>query len=362
MKKAILALEDGTIFSGWSFGAEGEKSGEVVFNTSLTGYQEILTDPSYKGQIVTMTYPLIGNYGVNDEDIESPVPQVEAFVVRENSQVASNFRATQKLDRYLKKHKIVGIEGIDTRMLTRKLRINGSLKGIISTVESDGKKLVKKARESRGVEGVDLVKIVTCKKPYRFNNKGKYKVAVYDYGVKLNILRNLEKAGCAVTVYPADYPAEKLLQAKPDGILLSNGPADPAAVTYAIENIKKLIGKLPIFGICLGNQLLGLALGGKTYKLKFGHHGGNQPVMELATKKVEITAQNHGFAVDMSTLSKEEIELTHINLNDRTAEGMAHKKFPIFSVQHHPEAGPGPHDAVHLFERFTRMMEDAKKN
>jgi carbamoyl-phosphate synthase small subunit len=381
MKKAILVLEDGAVFSGRSFGAEGEKTGEVVFNTSLTGYQEILTDPSYKGQIVTMTYPLIGNYGVNEEDIESQIPQVEGFVVRENSKVASNFRSTEKLDSYLKKHNIIGIEGIDTRMLTRRLRIHGSLKGIISTTDFNIESLINKAKDCPGVEGVDLVKVVTCIKKYVWNdtsyaqmtndkwqmsNEGvasrriKYNVVAYDYGVKFNILRNLQLVGCKVTVVPATMPAEEVLEMKPDGIFLSNGPADPAAVTYAIENIKKLIGKKPIFGICLGNQLLALALGGKTYKLKFGHHGGNQPVIDLKTKKVDITAQNHGFAIDISSIPEGTVELTHINLNDQTIEGMRHLKYPIFSVQYHPEAGPGPHDANYLFKQFAEMMENAK--
>jgi carbamoyl-phosphate synthase small subunit len=376
--EAILALEDGTIFHGRSFGAEGEKSGEVVFNTSLTGYQEILTDPSYKGQIVTMTYPLIGNYGINEEDIESIGPNAEAFIVRENSRVASNYRSTGKLDAYLAKYGIVGIEGIDTRMLTRRLRQKGSLKGVISTIDIDEKSLVKKAKDCPGVEGVDLVKVVTCKEPYVWNessyakltdeqcqmanlgatakHKCKYHVVAYDYGIKFFILRHLAAAGCKVTVVPADFPADKVLAMEPDGIFLSNGPADPAAVTYAIKNIKKLIGKKPIFGICLGHQLLGLALGGKTYKLKFGHHGGNQPVMDLKTKKVAITAQNHGFAVDIDSIPKGIVELTHINLNDKTVEGMRHTKLPIFSVQYHPEAGPGPHDASYLFAEFTKLM------
>jgi carbamoyl-phosphate synthase small subunit len=379
--KAILALEDGTIFEGEAFGAEGERAGEVVFNTSLTGYQEILTDPSYKGQIVTMTYPLIGNYGINEEDVESARPKAEGFIVRENSRIASNFRSTGQLGDYLKKHGIVGIEGIDTRMLTRRLRTKGSLKGIISTIDLDVKSLVKKAKESQGVEGVDLVKVVTCKEPYvwndtnharithyalRITNEGaashrnKFHVVAYDYGVKFFILRYLAAFGCKVTVVPADYPAEKVLEMDPDGIFLSNGPADPAAVTYAIKNIKKLIGKKPIFGICLGHQLLGLALGGKTYKLKFGHHGGNQPVMDLKTKKVAITAQNHGFAVDIGSIPKGAIELTHINLNDKTVEGMRHTSLPIFSVQYHPEAGPGPHDANYLFEEFIKLIEANK--
>ncbi|MBI5399042.1 glutamine-hydrolyzing carbamoyl-phosphate synthase small subunit [Candidatus Saganbacteria bacterium] len=377
MTKAILALEDGTIFHGHSFGAEGECCGEVVFNTSLTGYQEILTDPSYKGQIVTMTYPLIGNYGVNAEDVESSQPQCEGFIVRENSRIASNFRSTLKLDEYLNKNNIVGIEGIDTRMLTRKLRISGSLKGIISTVDHNETSLVKKAKESLGVEGVDLVKVVTCRKPYSWNEstytlnskseilnskqilntKSQFNVVAYDFGIKFNILWNLQAIGGNITVVPADFPAEEVLKMNPDGIFLSNGPADPAAVTYAIENIKQLLGKKPIFGICLGHQLLGLALGGKTYKLKFGHHGGNQPVKDLKTGKVDITAQNHCFAVDVDSIPKGLVELTHINLNDRTVEGMRCLKIPAFSVQYHPEAGPGPHDAHYLFQRFAELME-----
>ncbi|MFH1390447.1 MAG: glutamine-hydrolyzing carbamoyl-phosphate synthase small subunit [Candidatus Margulisiibacteriota bacterium] len=371
--KAILALEDGTIFAGRSFGAVGERCGEVVFNTSLTGYQEILTDPSYKGQIVCMTYPLIGNYGINEEDLESAIPHCEGFVVRENSQIASNFRSTGKLDDYLKKHGIIGIEGIDTRMLTRRLRLQGSLKGIISTTENDTQALVKKAKESSGVEGVDLVKVVTCKKPYVWNETSyanneqlttdnkqlKYHIVAYDFGIKFNILRNFQRLGCRITVVPATTPAAEVLAMNPDGIFLSNGPADPAAVTYAIENIKQLIGKKPIFGICLGHQLIGLAMGAKTYKLKFGHHGGNQPTMDLNTRKVDITSQNHGFAVDPKTFTKE-MEVTHINLNDETVEGFRHTKLPIFSVQYHPEAGPGPRDANYLFEKFIGMINNAK--
>ena len=386
--KAFLALEDGTFLQGRSFGYQGEAEGEVVFNTSMTGYQEILTDPSYKGQIVTMTYPLIGNYGVNDEDVESAIPQVEGFIVRENSRIASNFRSKLKLDDYLNQHKIPAIEGIDTRMVTRRLRMKGALKGIISTKEADPKLLVKKAKESQGVLGVDLVKVVTCKDPYVWNDTSyakmtkpspsfplpegegcpkdrvrglTYNVVAFDYGIKLNILRNLQAAGCKVTVLPATATAEDALFYNPDGIFLSNGPADPAAVTYAIKTIKQLIGKKPIFGICLGHQLLGLALGGKTYKLKFGHHGGNQPVMDLKTRKVDITAQNHGFAVDIDSIPKGTVELTHINLNDQTVEGMRHLSLPIFSVQYHPEAGPGPHDAQYLFKKFTEMMDAEKK-
>src|SRR3989339_59886 len=369
MTRALLALEDGTVFHGSSFGSPGEKSGEVVFNTSLTGYQEIITDPSYKGQIVCMTYPLIGNYGVNDEDLESPRPSCEGFIVRENSRLASNFRSQLKLDEYLNQNGIVGIEGIDTRMLTRRLRTKGALKAVISTIDLDEKSLIKKAKDSPGVEGVDLVKVVTCQQPYLWDEskygqafagvKKKFHVVAYDYGIKFNILCNLQRVGCKVTVVPADFPAKELLAMNPDGIFLSNGPADPAAVTYAISNIKKLIGKKPIFGICLGHQLLGLAFGGKTYKLKFGHHGGNQPVIDLKTNKVAITAQNHGFAVDIDSIPKGQVELTHINLNDKTVEGMKHVFLPIFSVQYHPEAGPGPHDAHYLFNRFTELMASA---
>lgn len=359
--RAALALEDGTVFEGKSFGAQGEKSGEVVFNTSLSGYQEILTDPSYKGQIVSMTYPLIGNYGINSEDIESSIPRLEGFIVRENSQIASNWRSNSTLGQYLKKHKIIGIEGIDTRMLTRLLRIKGALKGIISTTDLNPKSLIKKAKKSKGVEGVDMVKIVTCKSPYVWENfKGKYHIVAFDYGIKFNILRNFQNVNCKVTVVPTDYPVAKVLKMSPDGIFLSNGPADPAAVTYAINIIKDLIGKKPIFGICLGHQLLGLALGGKTYKLKFGHHGGNQPVMDLKTKKVAITVQNHGFAVDIDSIPHGQVELTHLNLNDNTVEGMRHLKLPIFSVQYHPEAGPGPHDANYLFEQFIEMITKNK--
>ncbi|MFH1386157.1 MAG: glutamine-hydrolyzing carbamoyl-phosphate synthase small subunit [bacterium] len=370
--KAVLALEDGTVFHGRSFGSEGEKSGEIVFNTSLSGYQEILTDPSYKGQIVTMTYPLIGNYGVNEEDLESTIPQCEGFIVRENSRIASNFRSTSGLGDYLKKYGIVGIEGIDTRMLTRRLRTKGSLKGIISTVDLNERHLIRRAKNCQGVEGVDLVKTVTCKEPHEWKmtndqfpmtnecRKPEFNVVAYDYGIKFSILNNLVAAGCRVTVVPADFPAEKVMAMNPDGIFLSNGPADPAAVTYAIKNIKQLIGKKPIFGICLGHQLLGLALGGKTYKLKFGHHGGNQPVMDLQTRKVAITAQNHGFAVDIDSIPKGTVELTHINLNDKTVEGMKHKTLPIFSVQYHPEAGPGPHDAHYLFNDFASLMSSER--
>lgn len=355
--KAILALEDGTIFKGSSFGAAGERDGEVVFNTSMAGYQEILTDPSYKGQIVTMTYPLIGNYGINSEDVESRRPFVEAFVVKECSNIASSWRSEKSLDEYLRENNIIGIEGIDTRALTRHIRLQGAMKAVISTEDLDDKSLVKKAKTSPGLVGRDLVKNVTFEKIQKWNNKGKYNVVVVDTGVKYNILRQLVHRGCKVTVVPAATGAEKIFDLKPDGIMLSNGPGDPVGVPYVVETVKELIGKIPIFGICFGHQMLGLALGGKTFKLKFGHHGGNHPVKDLKTGKVHITVQNHGFCVDIDSLNKEDIEITHINLNDKTLEGIRHRKLPIFSVQFHPEASPGPHDARYMFTEFVEMME-----
>lgn len=369
-KKAILALADGTIFDGESFGAEGETAGEVVFNTSMTGYQEILTDPSYRGQLVCMTCTEIGNVGVNREDIESRRPYVEGFIVREYWQRPSNWRAQKSLGDYLRESGIVGISGIDTRALVRRLRTAGAQTGVISTVDLDSARLVKKAKDHPTLVGRDLVREVTCSEPYDWDQglwdlqsgyvaarAGRRFVVAYDFGIKLNILRNLAAAGCRVRVVPAATPAADVLAMNPDGIFLSNGPGDPDAVTYAIESAAQLAGKKPIFGICLGHQILGLALGGKTYKLKFGHHGGNQPVMDLTTEKVEITAQNHGFAVDVDSL-KGLARLTHVNLNDRTVEGFEVPEKRVFCVQYHPEASPGPHDAHYLFQRFLKMIDE----
>jgi len=376
--KAILCLEDGRTFLGESFGAQGEATGEVVFNTSLSGYQEVLTDPSYKGQIVTMTYPLIGNYGINEEDSESERPQVQGFVVRELSAFPSNWRSRKPLDEYFKEYNIVGIQGIDTRALTKHIRDAGAQLGIISTLDFDMQSLRGKLEKAPHYVGRDLVKDVTCSQPYAWEEgtgtflhsqrtppkpaEETFRVIVYDYGVKRNILRHLVDEGCDVTVVPASFSAEEVLGLRPQGICLSNGPGDPAAIPYVIDNVKKLITKLPIMGICLGHQLLGLALGGKTYKLKFGHRGGNQPVKDLGTGKVAITAQNHGFCVDLETLDTREVLLTHINLNDQTLEGFQHKQLPLFSVQYHPEAAPGPHDASYLFKQFRELMKHAQAN
>jgi len=361
--QAILALEDGRIFKGKSFGSPGERYGEVIFNTSMTGYQEILTDPSYKGQIVIMTYPLIGNYGVNAEDVESYKPFIEGFVVKECSKIASNWRKEKTLSDYLKENNVLGIEGIDTRALTLHIRQRGAMKAVLSTEDLDERNLINKAKDSSGLIGIDLVKEVTCKHRYVWDKikEDKYKVVVIDCGVKYNILEKLLENKCQVTTVPAETSANEILKMKPDGVLLSNGPGDPAAVGYVIETTRKLIGRLPIFGICLGHQMLGLALGGKTYKLKFGHHGANHPVKDLKTGKVSITVQNHGFCLDLDSLNKKEVEITHINLNDQTLEGMRHKKLPVFSVQFHPEASAGPHDAEYLFKNFIDLMKKHAK-
>lgn len=362
---AILALSDGTIYKGESFGAAGERCGEVVFNTAMTGYQEIITDPSYKGQIVAMTYPLIGNYGVNNEDAESRKPFLEGFVVKEYSKVHSNWRSAGSLGDYLRERGVMGIEGIDTRSLTLHIRQAGAMQAVLSTEDLDEKRLVAKARASAGLIGIDLVREVTIDKPYTWSPAPKKKtkllnVAVLDCGLKYNILRCLMNAGCRVTAVPARTSSREILALKPDGFMLSNGPGDPAAVDYVVRTTQELLEKLPIFGICLGHQMLGRAFGGKTFKLKFGHHGGNHPVKDVKTGKVAITVQNHGFCVDIDSLNKRDIELTHVNLNDKTLEGLRHRKLPVFSVQFHPEAGPGPHDAAYLFQQFASLMRKKK--
>jgi len=377
MNKALLVLADGTVFEGSALGATAETIGEVVFNTSMTGYQEILTDPSYKGQIVTMTYPHIGNYGINEEDIESAGGiRAEGFIVKEACEFPSNWRSSLSLSEYMRKHDITGIQNIDTRALTRHLRTHGAQMGIISAIETDPLCLLDKVKAHPGISAFDYVKEVTTQKQYDWDEgcwnwcrpphpplggagQKRHKVVVYDFGIKFNILRNLVEAGFLVTVVPAHTPAEAVLDMAPDGILLSNGPGDPERTTYGIEAARKIIGKKPVFGICLGHQILGLAMGGRTYKLKFGHHGGNHPVKDLATSRVEITSQNHNFCVDINSL-KCKVELTHRNLYDGTEEGMRHVELPVFSVQHHPEAGPGPNDSTHLFSRFREMIESGK--
>ena len=358
-KTAKLVLQNGTIFTGVSFGAIGETIGELCFNTGMTGYQEILTDPSYFGQLVTMTYPHIGNYGVNSEDMESKRVQAAGFIIREENVVPSNFRSTQSLGEYLRDQKIVGIQEIDTRMLTRILRDEGAMNGIISTTNLDDDVLLKKVQAAPYMAGLDLVKMVTCNKSYKWSN-GKYKIAAIDFGVKHNILRLLESHGCEVTIFPATVSATEILDFNPQGIFLSNGPGDPAAVTYGIELIKELLGKRPIFGICLGHQILALALGAKTYKLKFGHRGCNHPVKFLETGIIEITSQNHGFAVDIESLPQN-VEVTHLSLNDQTVEGLKCTDIPAFSVQYHPESSPGPHDSRYLFEKFIEMVSEPQR-
>ena len=358
--KAILVLEDGRTFQGASFGADGVAFGEIVFNTSMSGYQEILTDPSYAGQIVAMTYPLIGNYGVNEEDVESRRPWVEGFVVREASRIASNFRSTETLDAYLKRNNIVGIEQIDTRALVRHIRDKGAMRSGISTIDLDPKSLLNKILSTPEMQNRELASTVTVDNNYDYSAVGdeKFHIVAYDFGVKTNSLREFAKFGCRITVVRAETTAAQTMALKPDGIFLSNGPGDPASMTKVVEEIRKLtISETPIFGICLGHQLLGEAFGGSTYKLKFGHRGGNQPIKDLTTGKIEITAHNHGFAVDAASLPSE-VEVTHINLNDRTVAGLRHKTLPVFSVQYHPESAPGPHDSGYLFERFIELMKN----
>ncbi|MBK9156343.1 MAG: glutamine-hydrolyzing carbamoyl-phosphate synthase small subunit [Chloracidobacterium sp.] len=373
VNSAILVLEDGRSFTGRSFGADGECFGEMVFNTSMTGYQEILTDPSYAGQIVCMTYPLIGNYGVNEEDIESRRPWVEGFVVREASRIASNFRSTNTLQNYLADNGIVGIEHIDTRALVRHIRDKGAMRSAISTVETDPKALLERVLASPEMAKRELASAVTVEENYVYpspqvtlsddgSGRGsgieRFHVVAYDFGVKTNSLREFAKHGCRVTVVPADTPADEVLALSPDGIFLSNGPGDPASMGSVIDEIKKLAAsQKPMFGICLGHQLIGSAFGGRTFKMKFGHRGGNQPIKDLTTGKVEITSHNHGFAVDAESLP-DEVEVTHINLNDNTVAGLRHTTLPVFSVQYHPESAPGPHDSEYLFRRFVEMMKN----
>jgi carbamoyl-phosphate synthase small subunit len=375
--QAILALEDGRIFRGQGYGAKGECYGEVVFNTSLTGYQEIFTDPSYAGQIVVLTNPQIGNYGTNSIDNEANQPFIEGLVTREFSPISSNWRSQLVTDEYLERFNVPVISDIDTRALVRHLRTHGVMRGVISSIETDPDVLVQKARSIRKMEGTDLASVVSTKSRYEWEHDGPdplaadqeqiavpkpdLHVVAYDFGIKKNILRMLANEGCRVTVVPAQTSAEDVLGLNPDGIFLSNGPGDPEPVEYAQQNIRKLMGRKPVFGICLGHQLIGLALGGRTYKLKFGHHGGNHPVKQMHTGKVEITAHNHNFAVDPDSINANEVDLTHIDLNDNTLEGLRHKSLPLFSVQYHPEASPGPHDSHYLFRDFRKMMEEFKR-
>ena len=354
--KALLVLEDSSTYPGISCGAEGERAGELVFNTSMTGYQEVLTDPSYKGQMVVMTYPQIGNYGIIPGDMESRRPFLEGFIVRELSRTYSNWEASESVQDFLKRQGIVAIQGLDTRALTKKLREKGALRGVLSTTDLSPKNLLKKARSHPSTIGVDMVQYVTCAKPYTWMEEGEKHIVVMDFGVKYSILRCLAQEGFKVTVVPSTTSCEDILKLRPHGIVLSNGPGDPGPVGYAVETIRRLVESgIPVFGICLGHQLLGLAFGGKTFKLKFGHHGANHPVQDLATGKIEVTTQNHSFCVDPESLPPE-VQTTHLNLNDRTSEGMRHTRLPVFSVQYHPEAGAGPHDARHLFRRFGDLI------
>lgn len=375
MNNTLLALEDGTVFEGTAFGAPVDKAGEVVFNTSLTGYQEIFTDPSYAGQIVVLTNPQIGNYGTNDADNEAEKPYIEGLIVREYSPVASNWRSDADTSDFLARHGIPGVTGIDTRTLVRKLRMGGVMRGAISSITLDRDELIERARSIPRMAGRDLASLVSTAKSYQWRGgvspvseseivsaevAPRFKVVAYDFGIKRNILRRLAHVGCELTVVPAGTSAEDVMSLKPDGVFLSNGPGDPEPLGYQAAQMRKLMGKTPIFGICLGHQILGLALGGKTFKLKFGHRGGNHPVLNKITNKVEITAQNHGFAVDPDSLNQNDIELTHINLNDNTLEGLRHKNLPLFCVQYHPEAAPGPHDSQYLFDDFVQLMDEWK--
>ncbi len=376
MNPALLALEDGTVFEGRAFGAQTERSGEVVFNTSITGYQEIFSDPSYSGQIVVLTYPQIGNYGANEGDMESAKAYIEGLVVRDFSPIVSNWRSESPVDQFLAAANVPIIDSIDTRKLVRHLRTRGVMRGVLSTISTNAAELVEKAKGSPSMSGLDLATRVSTVERYRWTNPvepvspserlGKlrpadYHVVAFDFGIKRNILRRLVTSGCHVTVVPASTSAEDVLALRPDGVFLSNGPGDPEPLQAQAAQVRQLIGKTPIFGICLGHQVLGLALGGKTYKLKFGHRGGNHPVLNKRNGKVEITAQNHGFAVDPDSLADSAVEITHINLNDQTVEGLRHKSAPLFCVQYHPEAAPGPHDSLYLFDEFIDLMKEAKR-